>query len=166
MKQPKTFLLLSVVVAVLILGVAYANIANVPFAVNGTATATPLASNFKVAFKAVNVDTEEVSGDGKITYSAEDQLATFTVTGLTTLGQSATVKFTVANTSDDITAVLKSVNVSNDNGEYFTVTHSIENLEVAPKGETEISVTVTMAKNPVTNQTANISVTFDAEAKA
>lgn len=163
MKQPKAFLLLSIVVAVLVLGIAYAAISDVAFNITGTAAAEGLDANFKVAFKSVNVTEAETSGQGKITYTAADQTASFAVTGLTTKDQFATVTLTIENKSTDINALLKSVVVSNDNEQYFEVTHNIENITVLANGEANITVTVKLIKNPVADQTANIKVTFAAE---
>jgi len=158
MKQPKTFLLLSVVVAVLVLGIAYAAISSVTLNVNGNVTASPSDANFKVAF----TKQTSTSGAGTIQASAEGLNGTLTVTGLTTVGQEATAIYNIENTSDDIVAKL-TVNPSWANKEYFDVTATLGTDTLpAVNGATTLTVVVRLKKSPITadvTTTVNVAVT-------
>jgi len=126
MKSPKTFLLLSVIVGVLLLGVAYAGIQNVNLTVSGTATATPDQANFSVKF----IGTPNKSGKGTITATKTGDLtAEMTVTGLKAVGDEAVATFRVCNYSEDMSAKI-SVSTNNNNTEYFGISTQFKGDEM------------------------------------
>lgn len=152
MKKRKTFLGLVLVIAVLVLGVGYAALANIEFAINGTATATSNSDNFVVTWDTFDMneydlDSDvpgkikdvldskyiEVSEDGydvqpiaSILYDNEDKdhKAKISISGLSYVGESITFILPIVNKSDGIDAVLGEPNVTNtgSNASYFDVT--------------------------------------------
>ena len=156
MRQRKTFLLLGVTVAILIMSIGYAAIQQVNFAVTGNAIATPDQTNFKVAF----TGTPTYSGKGTATLKITgDRTATISASGMTAKGDSFTAVFTVANTSTDITAYLSS-SVTNVNTEYFQVTSTLDSTVLVPQtGTTNLNVTVELIKTPISvAQTDSVTV--------
>lgn len=148
MRQRKTIQLLGVVAAILLISVGYASIQNLNLTVTGNVTASPDQGNFKVAFTGKPTFTK--TGNGSATLSITGDLsATMDVSGLTTVGDTLTATFKIANTSTDITAYLANT-VTNTNKEYFQVTSSLSGTELAPQtGTTELRVTVKLIKTPV-----------------
>lgn len=124
MRQQRTFLLLSVIVSVLVLGIGYAAITSVTLNVNGNVTGTPDQANFNVKF--AGAPTWEGSGSAVLQITG-DRSATIDVSGLKTVGDSLTARFTVMNASNDIDAVITH-DVSFTNSTYFNVTASFEGL--------------------------------------
>lgn len=165
MNKRKTFFGIALVLAVLVLGIGYAVVANDVLTISGTATATPNDENFKVIL--TGTPTTDVTGakagsvDAKVT---NETTGSITVTGLTAKDEVVTATYKIQNNSPDLTAKL-SAGVTNDNTEYFEVTAEIADadLTVAEK-ETTVTVTVKMLKTPVeANETANITITVTAE---
>jgi len=165
MKTPKTFLLLSVVVAVLILGIAYAAIQDVTLTVNGTATASPDQDNFTVKF----ANPSEITGDGSgsLTVDSDITKATLAVSGLKKVGDQVTATIDVVNTSTDLGAnLVASVSAiaetltkgENDTvastGEYFRVTATLDNPSITKVVEgngdqTTLNIIVELIKAPI-----------------
>lgn len=187
MKESKAFLLLAVVSAVLIIGVAYAAITNVNFTITGNATAAPAQENFKVAYGKINeadaptyVATDKGGADikksgetGRVEVAfttPTDTSATMIVTGLTKAGDKAVATFTVANKSTDLRAQLVDPTgrevLEAYNEEYFDIEVSdFVDTIIAPTGKTTFTVTVTLKKVPVADPvTATIDVAFEAAA--
>ena len=159
MKNPRTFLLLSVIVAVLLLGVAYAAIQNITLTINGTAQATPDQANFDVRF----TDTTSWSGKSRPTLTITgNTTATMQVTGLTAKGDTVTAIFNVKNYSADLYANL-SRSVTNSNTEYFKVTSALGKTTLAPNETTTFKITVELIKTPITG---NVSTTITGKAIA
>jgi len=177
MKESKAFLLLAVVCAVLIIGVAYAAITNVNFTLTGNATAAPAQENFVVAFGKVG-ETGAPTFTGSTGVNVDfgtpsDTTATMVVTGLKKVGDTATATFTVLNKSTDLkakivlpegrTAMLDATKAASD---YITVTVSeLVNTVIDKESSTTFTVTVELIKLPVANDvTATIDVAFQAAA--
>jgi len=161
MKSNKALLLLSVIVAVLVLGIAYAAV-SANFTVNGTASAAPNADNFKVAFVPVT-ETTTTQGNAVIKYSATEKTADFTVTGLSTANDTATISYTIKNSSTDIDALLAGVNVNNTNTEYFEVTATeLTDARVKAGAQTVLTITVKLKKNVAIDVNTKVTVTFTA----
>ena len=159
MRSKRTFQFLGLVVAILLMSVGYAAIQNVELSVSGQAVATPDQGNFKVGF--TGEPTHEGTGQVALKITGE-RSATMQVSGLKAVGDTMTAKFTIANTSDDITAYL-STNVTQENSKYFEVTASLSKDEIAPdpNGNSSVilSITVTLIKTPVTeSQTDTLTV--------
>lgn len=113
MKQPRTFLLLGVVVATLLLGVAYAAIQNINFNITGTVTATPDQGNFNVRF--TDVKAYAGTGTANITKTG-DTSARIEISGFSTAGQVGQVKLQMINESNGLTAYIapKDLNYSGE----------------------------------------------------
>ena len=96
-------IVLIVLVAVLTLGIGYAAISAVNLIISGGATANPNDTNFKVKFlKEEGVTpkiTSEYGGTGDIDVTS-DTTATFNITGLDAVGESAIANFKVKNESN------------------------------------------------------------------
>ena len=162
MKKKRTLTVLAAVLAVLMLGVGYAAVANDVLTINGTASATPSDDNFVVQF---DQDTDVVKGTGVEAAYTSTTTATFSVTGLTAKGQKTSATYTIENESADLSATLKAVVGTMTNGEggteddksYFKVTTSFAQPTIASKGKTTLIVEVELLKTPVAE---DVSVTF------
>lgn len=149
MKRRNTFVALALIVAVLVLGVGYALIAEIDFLVSGTASAIGNQENFNVYFnmgvehpengKIEDVENSEFVELGR-EYQTEDvrpkvtiiptadNKATVSVKDLSLVGDTVTVKIPVENHSSGIAAELKNIQVTNEgaNSEFFDVTSGFE----------------------------------------
>jgi len=146
-------IVLIVLVAVLTLGIGYAAISAVNLIINGGATANPSDTNFKVKFlKETGVTpkiTSEYGGTGDIDVTS-DTTATFNITGLDAVGESAVANFKVKNESNNVGAEI-SLSVTNSNSEYFKVTETIQDNKLQAGEETTATVKVEMIKTPITD---------------
>lgn len=180
MKSPKTFLLLSVIVAVLVLGIAYAAIGNITLTVNGSATAAPDATNYKVAFTGdttltgsfINKDTtiDSLKSAGKVSISATADAISATLTinegALVSVGDTITATLDIKNSSVDLQAAITDT-TTNSNEEYFEVTSSLSKGTLLPDGKTSadftdsatLTITVKLIKTPLAAQNATITTT-------
>jgi len=149
-------IVLIVLVAVLTLGIGYAAISAVNLIINGNATANPSDTNFKVKFlKETGVTpkiTSEYGGTGDIDVTS-DTTATFNITGLDAVGESAVANFKVKNESNNVGAEI-SLSVTNSNSEYFKVTETINDNKLQAGEETTATVKVEMIKTPINNAVA------------
>ena len=156
-------IVLIVLVAVLTLGIGYASISAINLIINGGATANPSDTNFKVKFlKETGVTpkiTSEYGGTGDIDVTS-DTTATFNITGLDAVGESAIANFKVKNESNNVGAEI-SLSVSNSNSEYFKVTETIQDNKLQAGEETTATVKVEMIKTPINNAvTTSITATL------
>ena len=166
MKKNKTLLGVALLVAVLMLGVGYA-LQTKPLSLTGTATATPTDANFIVQFSSASAshgaDVAEVDETDKTK-------ATFTVTSLTAVGDTAVGTFKIKNKSNaGINAKITAGQlVETDADNYFEVTTALtDNENVAVDGEATYTVTVKLIKAPVTGDAyGQFTVGFTAEALA
>lgn len=167
MRNRKTFIGIVLLIAVLLIGIGYASVTRT-LTIEGAATVTPDDTNFIVQF----TGTPTPGGQGTTTASVDQtdaKKATISVTGLTTKGQKATATYTIENASKaaDLTAYLSLNNKTNDNEEYFKVTHEFKEDSVAVGSTTTVTITVEVMKTPITaNETANITVLLDASPEA
>ena len=147
MRNKSTFTLLGVVVAILLMSVGYAAIQNIELSVSGNVVASPDQGNFQVKFTGTPTQTGTA---GTATYKITgDTTATINVSGLTSVGDERTVKFTIVNNSTDITAYLSNT-VTHSNLTYFQVTSSLNKTEISPDGGTSVlSITVKLIKTPI-----------------
>ena len=166
MKKNKTLLGVALLIAVLMLGVGYA-LNTKPLSLTGTATAKPTDANFVVQFSSASAsngaDVAEVDATDKTK-------ATFTVTSLTAVGETAVGTFKIKNLSNaGIYAKITAGKLpETDDGDYFEVTTALtENENVAVNGEATYTVTVKLIKAPVAGDAVGqFSVGFTAEALA
>ena len=147
-------LLLVLILAVLLLGTAYAALENITLNINGTVQATPDQSNFKVTF----VGSPSSSGDGSATLQlTSDTTATMNVYGLSVLGDKLTATFSIKNASSDLSAQLSST-VTNNNTTYFKVTPVLTTTDLEHGETTTLKVSVELIKTPITTQTDSIQI--------
>ena len=145
MTKTSKIIIAFVIVAVLILGIAYAAIQNVTLHITGTATAGASQENFTVKFSG----TPEVSDSDKVTAAVTDDInATINVSGLSSKGEVVTARYTIQNTSADLSANL-SATLSNSNTEFFNVTYDFESESITSAEATTITVTVELLKTPI-----------------
>ena len=162
-KNTKLSIGIVLVVAVLLVAIGYAAITTRTLNIDGTAQATPDSANFTVKF----TGTPEVSDQDKVTAeikSGDELKATMNIEGLTAKGDTVTAKYTIQNTSKDLSAALSATVTSNTNSEYFTVDYEIADSTIAHGDSTTILVTVTLIKTPIDNdQTSTIGITVKAD---
>lgn len=159
MKSPKTFLLLSIVVAVLVLGIAYAAISSVTLTVTGNATAIPNADNFVVKFDSKQTPTTSGSGTIDASYTG-DLTANISITGWSKAKEKATIVLYITNYSDDLAATLTKEVSSADK---FKITANLDTTRIE-KGETaELTIVVELLETPIKN---NIECNFNVNVEA
>ena len=154
-------------VAIILVAVAYAAITNVELNINGVGNAQAKQENFKVEF----IGTPSTSGKGTTTATINESdktKGTVNVTGLTAKGDEATATYTVKNLSSDISADL-TAEATSSNQTYFEVICSLEKTTLKAQEETTLKVTVRLLKTPI-NETkedlnSDIDVTLTAEPK-
>ena len=154
-------------VAIILVAVAYAAITNVELNINGVGNAQAKQENFKVEF----IGTPSTSGKGTTTATINESdktKGTVNVTGLTAKGDEATATYTVKNQSSDISADL-TAEATSSNQTYFEVICSLEKTTLKAQEETTLKVTVRLLKTPIdeTKEDLNsdIDVTLTAEPK-
>ena len=154
-------------VAIILVAVAYAAITNVGLNINGVGSAQAKQENFKVEF----IGTPSTSGKGTTTATISESdktKGTVNVTGLTAKGDEATATYTVKNQSSDISADL-TAEATSSNQTYFEVICSLEKTTLKAQEETTLKVTVRLLKTPIdeTKEDLNsdIEVTLTAEPK-
>ena len=154
-------------VAIILVAVAYAAITNVELNINGVGNAQAKQENFKVEF----IGTPSTSGKGTTTATINESdktKGTVNVTGLTAKGDEATATYTVKNLSSDISADL-TAEATSSNQTYFEVICSLEKTTLKAQEETTLKVTVRLLKTPIdeTKEDLNsdIDVTLTAEPK-
>ena len=154
-------------VAIILVAVAYAAITNVELNINGVGSAQAKQENFKVEF----IGTPSTSGKGTTTatINSDDKTqGSVNVTGLTAKGDEATATYTVKNLSSDISADL-TAEATSSNQTYFEVICSLEKTTLKAQEETTLKVTVRLLKTPIdeTKEDLNsdIDVTLTADPK-
>ena len=155
------------VLAVILVAVAYAAITSTQLNINGTGNATAKQDNFRVEF----IGTPTTSGDGTTVATIDEKIktkGTITVTKLTTRGETATAKYTVKNKSAELSADLKA-EATCTNDDYFEVICSLDKTTLKAQEETILTVSVKMLRTPVDETkedvTADIMAKITAEPK-
>lgn len=163
MKKKRTLTVVAAVLAVLMLGVGYAAVANdLLYITNASASATPSDANFVVQF---DEQTPVVEGNNVTADYTDATNATFAVSGLTAKGQTASATYAIENLSPDLSANLTAeigtmtngATGTEDDKTYFSVSYSFADTTITAGGSTTLTVTVTMLKTPVAE---DVSVTF------
>ena len=154
-------------VAIMLVAVAYAAITNVGLNINGVGNAQAKQENFNVEF----VGTPSTSGKGTTTatISSDDKTqGSVNVTGLTAKGDEAVATYTVKNQSADISADL-TADATSSNQEYFEEICALEKTTLKAQEETTLKVTVRLLKTPIDETKedlkSNIGVCIKAEPK-
>lgn len=163
MKKKGTYVALAVIMAVLLLGIGYAAIADKTLVITGDAATAFDDTQFSVVF------TEGKKGDGTFdTYeaSASDAKGTFKVAGMKKTGDTATFIYTVKNTSTELSAALQAPDIQlTGNPEFFDVKAVYTTGGVLAKGATDtLTVTVKLIKTPATTD-AKLNATINLVAK-
>ena len=155
------------VLAIILVGIAYAAITNTELNISGTGKAEGSQSNFVVEF----IGTPTTSGDGTTVATIDEKIktkGTITVTKLTTRGETATAKYTVKNKSAELSADLKA-EATCTNDDYFEVICSLDKTTLKAQEETILTVSVKMLRTPVDETkedvTADIMAKITAEPK-
>ena len=156
-----------IVLAVILVAVAYAAITSTQLNINGTGNATANQSNFRVEF----IGTPTTGGKGTTVATIDSSVktnGTVTVNGLTAKGDEATATYTVKNLSADLSADL-TAKATSSNEEYFEVLCTLEKTTLKAQEETTLKVTVRLLKTPIDetkeNLKTDIGVTVTAEPK-
>lgn len=172
MKKRNTMLGMGLLIAVLVLGIGYAFTA-IDLTIGGTVNVSPDASNFKVLFSAA--EAANTKDSATITDSDTNSITgEIIINSLVSVGDTATVTFTVKNDSDaGIGAVInKPVINKTTNGEYFEVTTDWDSADTTTipsvTGNTkDLVVTVKLVKAPVdADIEGKFTVTLTANADA
>ncbi len=155
------------VLAIILVAVAYAAITSTQLNINGTGNATTNQSNFKVEF--IGTPTTRGKGTTVATIDSADKTkGTVEVNGLTAKGDEATAIYTVKNQSADLSADL-SAEATSSNEEYFEVLCTLEKTTLKAQEETTLKVTVRLLKTPIDetkeNLKTDIGITVTAEPK-
>ena len=168
MKQRKTFITLALIIAVLCLGIAYAAITGITLTINGSAKAVVGDGVVEVEFTDAKAGTNATVVTNA-TVENDPTKATFTVEGLKTKGEKATVDFTIENKSSDIPATLGTPTITlGQGGEWFNVTHTYSDTELDIGEEATLTLTIELIKVPTTDAAAQdatetITVTLNAD---
>jgi len=182
MKQKRTYVTLLLVVALLVLGIAYASFTPDTLTITGSATASVASGEIDVQFVAV----DPAKGDGTVkTYGeigSDPDTATITVADLTKANDTKTVTFTIENkTLNGVPVTLGAPIVDWGNKTWYEVTTEYGNndVDLAAAGaadeadRTTLAVTVkllktigTTADDAAANENNTISITLNAEAAA
>jgi len=155
------------VLAIILVAVAYAAITSTQLNINGTGNATAKQDNFRVEF----IGTPTTGGKGTTVATIDSSVktnGTVIVNGLTAKGDEATATYTVKNQSADLSADL-SAKATSSNEEYFEVLCTLEKTTLKAQEETTLKVTVRLLKTPIDETKENlkteIGVTVTAEPK-
>lgn len=160
MKNNKSLLSFGIIALVLFLGVGYAVVNTTNLTIGGTASVKDSQMN-------VNFTKAEADNTGKVTATISDDLnATLTVKNLETVGEKVTATYTIKNNDTSLAAMITEKNITVTPNGYFTVTTDLgtSGKELVKEGELEVTVTVELAKMPVSsdNSSANITVNLTA----
>jgi hypothetical protein len=164
MKNKKLFYAVIVMVALLCLGIGYAAVSK-NLTINGTAKADAAGSDALVV-----KFTKSVVDKCTATISTDGLSATIETNSLKSVNETATATITIANTSNDLRAIITKVSAafnSTDYDEYFslTVTDPAGVILDAKTGTTTVTVTITLIKLPVSAiSDAGFTIKLKAEA--
>ena len=177
----KNNFMLVILLGVLLLGIGYAAVSNIELSINGSAKASGNATDEDfivrfvksddtssdlpdVASAAQNPTPYEVStgSSAEVTTDVtDDTLATFSIAGMSSVGEYVDLTYYVANFSLALPAYI-SVDVensTNDASEYFEITKTIVNDELLTQGSvTPINVRVELIARPKLDKTGNFAV--------
>ena len=153
--------------AVILVAIAYAAITNVTLKINGTSKSQANQTNFVVQF--VGEPTTGGKGTTTATINTSKRTeGTVNVEGLTAKGDTATATYTVQNLSQDLSADL-TAEATSSNQSYFEVICKLEDTTLKAKATTTLTVTVKLLKTPIDetkeNLSSEIGVSITAEPK-
>ena len=153
--------------AVILVAIAYAAITNVTLKINGTSKSQANQTNFVLQF--VGEPTTGGKGTTTATINTSKRTeGTMNVEGLSAKGDTATATFTVQNSSQDLSADL-TAKATSSNENYFEVRCKIEDTTLKAGATTKLTVTVELLKTPIDETkedlSTNIGVSITAEPK-
>ena len=154
MRPRKTFQLLALLVAILLMSVGYAAIQDIDLVVTGNIAATPDQANFKVKFFGNPTYTGTGYASLKIT---GDTTATMDVSGLQIVGDYVTGIFTVFNSSEDLTANLSCLATHNDKTHY-KITTTLSSTTLQAQTATTLHVKVELIEVMTELQSDNLNI--------
>lgn len=178
MKQKRTYVTLLLIVALLVLGIAYALIQGDQLQIDGTATASIADGEVDVQFVSVTPTT----GAGATSYGEingkDPDKATFVVADLAKAGDSKTITFTIENkTENAVPVILETPTIVCNNEEYYEVTYQYGKTDLAAYNaagdddSTTLAITVKLLKTITTdesetaaNENNTIAITLNATA--
>lgn len=159
MNKKRTFIVVGILLATILLGVGYA-ISNETFTISGSASATATDSNFNVYLTGTPTKSDETNVEASIT---DDLTATITVKNLVSVGDSETATYTIQNDSTDLKAALSANPVTSANG-YFKTTCSFGETTLGANGSTTTAtVKVELIKTPIADKTETVSIDIIAQ---
>lgn len=162
MSKTTNIIVAALVITVVAIAIGYANISEQIITISGQLEAVAAQANFKLYFEGDGVITEGSAGTVTTTKTS-DTSATFSVEGLTTVGDTASATYTIKNASLDLVAENLAAAVTAGNTKYFetTVTQP-KNTTLNPNGTTTITVTTKLIKAPVSTIEQNVTVEISA----
>ena len=162
MTTSSKLIIAALVVTVVIIGIGYANITEQVLTISGELKAVAAQANFKIAFAGDGVVAE--GSKGTVTATKEtDTTATFSVEGLTEVGDTASATYTIKNSSEDLIADNLTATITKGNNNYFKVTKTeLSQTTLNPDGEATITITAELIKTPITAQTQEVEITISA----
>ena len=159
MGNQKLIVSMLILIAVLLLGIAYAAVTTETLAIKGSTTAQVDEENFKVCFdQEISPKTTVITGSGillndqQTTVAAEykdETNATLDIKGLTAEGDEVTATYTIKSESRGLNAAIDT-QLLYDANEYFSVTKSLEKTTLGEEDSTRLTIKVKMLKTPVT----------------
>lgn len=155
MKNRRSFLILTLLVLVLFLGVGYAVVSSVGLEIGGTADVQ--GADLKVSF---NGNTE-VSNEQKVTATAVDNSlsATIEVKNLE-LNEVVTATYYIKNTETDVDASVVVSNIENNKTDFFEVFTDVDATAktIEAGGVDSVTVTVKLIKTPIDEDDSSATI--------
>lgn len=155
MKNKKLLIGIVLLIAVLVLGIAYAATTKT-LTIGGTATAEVNTDNFDVKFVQEGNPTGLKNATGSVTGNLT---ATMDVSGLTAKGDTATATFAIINESEDLSANL-AVTTETIGNNIFSIDAELADSSIAKTEDTTVTVTVTLNETPIDDE-ANLTGTIN-----
>lgn len=157
------------VLATLIMGVAYAAVSTIPLTITGNVTTNAAADNFKVYFSAVTEESNETNVDANVTNGSTS--ATLNISGLTKKNDSEYAIFEITNGSNDVDAESVTVLTHDVDTSIIQVDaimcdstgSAITDYSVDSGKKTYVKVTVTLLQTPTADNTVT-TIEVDLEA--
>jgi len=155
MRERRVFMLLGIVLAVFVLGLAYAAVST-QLEITGNATGNFDPSNFQVIFSGVSGVTGtkgvNTSGSTATIDSVDKTKGSFSFNGFTTKGQTQSATWTISNENDAELYAHIEINTDTEiNKEHFKATCNLADDVIAPNETTTVTVTVECIKTPEGN---------------
>lgn len=172
MKKQKTIIAGIIILAIILMAVGYAALSGITLTINGTASATAKADNFKVYFTGNATKSKEANVETSIT--AKAITATVNISGLTTIGDSEYAILEIENGSNAIDAESVQVKTSGTDTSIIDVEVQmcdstgkvITDYAVASGAKTYVKVSATLLKTPTSDVSTSITATIEATPKA